>query len=108
MTQILMSDAFEEDTKEPKLHLHIWPCSAFLTESVSLSALPDLSRRRHVLLQWMVIFNQDQQETVCTEIPTIRILPTWQNGDFQPWPTRDRNSYRNQNVANLAMSSLDK
>ena len=76
MTQILMSDAFEEDIKEHKLHLHIWPCSAFLTQTVSLSALPDLSRRRHVLLHWMVIFNHHQQGTVCTEIPTIRI---WQN-----------------------------
>ena len=92
-----MSDAFEEDTKEHKLHLHIWPCSAFLTEAVSFSALPDLSRRRHVLLQWMMIFNHHQQET---EIPTeIRILPTWPcphwtNDDFQSWPTRGRNSHK--------------
>jgi len=31
-------------------YLHIWSCSTLLTKAVTLSALPDLSRRRHVLL----------------------------------------------------------
>ena len=40
----------KKDCKGWASHLHIWPGSTFLTEAVTLSTLPDLSWRCHVLL----------------------------------------------------------